>query len=89
VEDGKAVKRKFKTYPIGYFHIDIAEVRTAMGRLYLFVVVDRTSKFAFTELHESAHKAPLSCTLDRPKCYGRDKEPGKERITRAPIPQHC
>src|SRR5262245_58630998 len=32
VEDGKGIKRKFKTYPIGYFHIDIAEVRTAMGK---------------------------------------------------------
>jgi hypothetical protein len=24
VEDGKGTKRKFKTYPLGYFHIDIA-----------------------------------------------------------------
>ena len=54
VEDGKGIKRKFKTYPIGYFHIDIAEVRTAQGKLYLFVAIDRTSKFAFTELHEKA-----------------------------------
>jgi transposase-like protein len=54
VEDGKGIKRKFKTYPIGYFHIDIAEVRTAEGRLYLFVAIDRTSKFAVTELHEKA-----------------------------------
>jgi transposase InsO family protein len=54
VEDGKGIKRKFKTYPIGYFHIDIAEVRSAEGRLYLFVAIDRTSKFAFTELHEKA-----------------------------------
>jgi transposase-like protein len=46
VGDGKGIKRKFKTYPIGYFHIDIAEVRTAEGRLYLFVAIDRTSKFA-------------------------------------------
>jgi transposase InsO family protein len=57
VEDGKARKRKFKTYPIGYFHIDIAEVRTQEGRLYLFVAIDRTSKFAFTELHEKATTA--------------------------------
>ncbi len=28
VEGDKPDKRKFKTYPIGYFHIDIAEVRT-------------------------------------------------------------
>jgi transposase-like protein len=26
-------KKKFKQYPIGYFHIDIAEVRTAEGKL--------------------------------------------------------
>jgi hypothetical protein len=31
VGDGKGVKRKFTIYPIGYFHIDIAEVRTAEG----------------------------------------------------------
>src|SRR3984885_3986695 len=51
--DGDApAKRKFKAYPIGYFHIDIAEVRTEEGKLYLFVAIDRTSKFAFVELHE-------------------------------------
>ena len=50
----QAGKRKFKTYPIGYFHIDIAEVRTEEGKLYLFVAIDRTSKFAFVELHEKA-----------------------------------
>lgn len=54
VEGNKPEKRKFKTYPIGYFHIDIAEVRTAQGKLYLFVAIDRTSKLAFTELHERA-----------------------------------
>jgi transposase InsO family protein len=29
-------------------------VRTEQGRLYLFVGIDRTSKFAFVELHEKA-----------------------------------
>ena len=52
----KAPKRKFKAYPIGYFHIDIAEVQTAEGKLRLFVAIDRTSKFAFVELHEQAGK---------------------------------
>jgi len=50
----KPAKQKFKRYPIGYFHIDIAEVHTAEGRLYLFVAIDRTSKFAFIELHAKA-----------------------------------
>ena len=35
VEGEASAKRKFKAYPIGYFHIDIAEVRTAQGKLYL------------------------------------------------------
>ena len=34
VEGDKPAKKKFKSYPIGYFHIDIAEVRTAEGKLY-------------------------------------------------------
>lgn len=56
VEGDKPAKKKFKRYPIGYFHIDIAEVQTAEGKLYLFVAIDRTSKFAFTLLVEKAGK---------------------------------
>ena len=51
-----AKKKKFKQYPIGYFHIDIAEVRTAEGKLYLYVGIDRTSKFAYAELHKRQTK---------------------------------
>lgn len=51
----KPAKQPFKRYPIGYFHIDIAEVRTEEGKLHLFVAVDRTSKFAFVQLHEAAN----------------------------------
>jgi len=52
--EGSKPKKKFKAYPIGYFHIDIAEVRTEEGKLYMLVAIDRTSKFAFAELHERA-----------------------------------
>ena len=59
---------KFKRYPIGYFHMDIAELRTGEGKLHLFVAIpcptahlqskcrerDRTSKFAFVQLEERA-----------------------------------
>ncbi|MGH9440051.1 MAG: IS481 family transposase [Terriglobia bacterium] len=54
IEGDKPQKKKFKKYPIGYFHIDIAEVQTEEGKLYLFVAIDRTSKFACAELHERA-----------------------------------
>jgi transposase-like protein len=54
VEGDKPAKKKFKAYPIGFFHIDIAEVRTEEGKLYLFVAIDRTSKFAFVRLEDAA-----------------------------------
>ena len=54
IEGDKPAKKKFKAYPIGYFHVDIAEVQTDEGRLYLFVAIDRTSKFAYAELHPKA-----------------------------------
>ena len=54
VEGDKPLRATFKRYPLGYFHIDIAEVHTEEGRLYLLVAIDRTSKFAFVELHEKA-----------------------------------
>jgi transposase InsO family protein len=56
VVDDRA-KKQFKHYPIGYFHIDIAEVQTAQGKLYLFVAIDRTSKFAYVEIQDAMTKA--------------------------------
>jgi len=50
MEGAKQPKKKFKSYPIGFFHIDITEVHTEQGKLHLFVAIDRTSKFAFAKL---------------------------------------
>jgi transposase InsO family protein len=63
VEGDKPAKKKFKAYPPGYFHVDIAEVQTAEGKLYLFVAIDRTSKFAFVELHQKAGKMAAAAFL--------------------------
>ena len=61
----KPIRKRFKSYPIGYFHMDIAEVRTDEGKLYLFVAIDRTSKFVFAELHERATRPIASDFLKR------------------------
>src|SRR3954454_18572423 len=63
IESDKPAKKKFKSYPIGFFHIDIAEVQTAEGKLYLFVAIDRTSKFAFVQLAEKANRVTASAFL--------------------------
>jgi hypothetical protein len=47
-------------YPIGIFQIDIAELQTAEGKLYLFVAIDRTSKFASVQLVEKANRITAS-----------------------------
>jgi transposase-like protein len=56
VEGAKPAKKKFRKYPIGYVHIDIAEVATEEGKLQLFVAIDRTCKFVYVELHEKKTK---------------------------------
>jgi transposase-like protein len=53
-EGAKGKKALFKAYPIGYLHLDFAEVQTEEGKQYLAVVIDRTSKLAFAELHPHA-----------------------------------
>ena len=53
-EGEKQPKKKFKKYPMGFFHIDITELRTEEGKLHLFVAIDRTSKFVFAKLYSRA-----------------------------------
>jgi len=64
VEDPPA-RRQFKAYPLGYVHIDLAEVSTEEGKLYLFVAIDRVSKFAFAELHGQASRRVAADFLRR------------------------
>ncbi|WP_152046340.1 IS481 family transposase [Aureimonas psammosilenae] len=63
VEGDKPRRSKFKHYPIGYFHIDIAEVQTAEGKLYLYVAIDRTSKFAFVQVVRKTGRTSASAFL--------------------------
>ena len=46
-------------------HIDIAQARTAQGKLHLIVAIDRTSKFAFVELHEKVTRKTAADFLHR------------------------
>jgi hypothetical protein len=52
--DGTPPRRRFHTYPLGYIHIDLADVWTEEGKVYLFVTIDRISRFEFAELHGQA-----------------------------------
>ena len=79
----KTPKRKFKAYPIGFFHIDIAEVQTAEGKLYLFVAVDRTSKFPARRAGNPRHGLSLPRRSGRRRSLQDPHGPDRQRD---PIP---
>ncbi len=55
--------KQFKKYEIGYFHIDIAELRYEGGKGFLFVAVDRTSKLVFARIYRRATKLAAAAFL--------------------------
>ncbi len=82
VDGDKPAKKAFKPYPIGFFHIDIAEVPTTEGKLYLFVAIDRTSKFAFVQLVGKANRVTASAflaTLVAAMSYKTSHRPHRQR----------
>ena len=63
VEGDKEPKRRFKPYPIAFFHIDIAEVQTSESKLYLYVAIDRRSKFACVQVVRKTARTSASAFL--------------------------
>ena len=45
-------KKPFKQYNVGYVHVDITELHCETGKWYLFVAIDRLTKYVYVELHQ-------------------------------------
>ena len=56
-------RKRFKTYEIGYVHIDSCELRHAGGKRILFLAIDRVSKFIYVQFHDGARKMEGSSFL--------------------------
>jgi transposase-like protein/transposase len=52
-EKEPATKKNFKDYPLGYLHIDCSEIRINGCKYYLFVAIDRTSKYVYVEVYDN------------------------------------
>ncbi|WP_162177901.1 DDE-type integrase/transposase/recombinase [Halotalea alkalilenta] len=63
--DDRPTPKRFKSYPIGYLHIDFSEIRTGEGKAYLFVAVDRTSKFVHAKLNRQAGRNEAAAFLEQ------------------------
>jgi len=56
IAETRTQRKRFKTYAIGYVHIDSCELRHADGRLVMFLAIDRVSKFTYVEFRDCAGK---------------------------------
>jgi transposase InsO family protein len=57
-DDERGSKRqRFAATTIGYVHIDVRELRLAQGRLFLFLAIDRISKFVHVAFFDANTKA--------------------------------
>jgi len=91
------LKKRFKQYPIGFFHIDTAELRTAEGKLYLYAAIRPTSKFAFVQLLEKASRrtpsdflrAPLKAVPHKIHTILTDDGIQFRDLPPVPMAQHC
>lgn len=73
VDGDKPKRSRFKAYPIGYFHIDIAQVSTEQGKLHLFVALNRRASlpsFNCTDEQRNGSQQPFY-TICSPPCRTR------------------
>ncbi len=57
---GQKEKKNFKEYYYEYVHIDISEVHSEQGKAYMFVAIDRATKYIYVEIHTKMTQA-IAC----------------------------
>jgi transposase-like protein len=56
-EEKASKRRRFAETAIGYVHIDVCELRLAGGKLFMFLAIDRVSKFVHVAFLDASTKA--------------------------------
>ena len=56
-EEKASKRRRFAEAKIGYVHIDVCELRLAQGKLFMFLAIDRVTKFAHVAFLDANTKA--------------------------------
>jgi transposase InsO family protein len=55
-EENASERGRFAETTIGYVHIDVRELRLSEGKLFMFLAIDRVSKFAHVAFHDANTK---------------------------------
>jgi transposase InsO family protein len=56
-EEKASKRQRFAETRIGYVHVDACQLRSAEGKVHMFLAIDRVSKFAYVELHDTTEMA--------------------------------
>lgn len=48
----KKERKNFKNYEVGYLHIDICTLHTKAGKAYLFLAIERSSRYVYAEIYD-------------------------------------
>jgi transposase InsO family protein len=56
-EETTSKRKRFAETTIGYVHIDVCELRLAQGKLFMFLAIDRISKFTHVAFFDANTKA--------------------------------
>lgn len=52
-DEEKTAVKAFKTYEPGFLHIDTAQINLGKDKWYLFVAIDRATRYVYLELHDN------------------------------------
>lgn len=62
-DEEKAATKAFKTYEPGFLHIDTAQINLGKEKWYLFVAIDRATRYVHLELHDNKRMDTASLFL--------------------------
>ncbi len=85
VDGDKPAKKKFKSYPIGYFHIDIAEVLTEQGKLHMFVAIQSHLEVCLRRTAREDHHRHLARVPPARNCGRPLQDPRRAYRQRHPV----
>jgi len=63
-EEEKATTKAFKTYEPGFLHIDTAQINLGKDKFYLFVAIDRATRYVHLELHDNKRMETATTFLE-------------------------
>jgi len=63
-EEENATRKAFKTYEPGFLHIDTAQINLGKDKFYLFVAIDRATRYVYLELHDNKRMETATAFLE-------------------------